>query len=550
MRLQSSPWPLVVGFALALQATAPQTPPRDPTEPPTGTASVSGRVVAADTGVPQREAAVTLVSRELQVTRRTATDEQGRYAFTDLPAGRYALNATPARYRPRYLSTSASGDAREHLVDLADGQAIEHLDVALERAGAMTGRVVDELGEPLANVRVSAEISGSGSAARVVAGGTTDDHGRFRLFGLRPGEYLLQTDGPRGSPTAAGDEPGEGYLPTYYPGTTNAAEAPVLELGRGQELTELEIRLVRSRTFRITGLVFGLDGTPAGGVLVRCLRTREDGSPAGGATGITRPDGTFQIADLSPGEYVLFATGLATSGGTGSDASAPVRLAITNTDMDNVTLSMTPGVTLRGQIVTDQGAVPAFGPAGLRVMTRADGALLMFARSQGEVLEDWTFEITGVRAPVVLRTAGRMGTGYRMMGVYYRGVEISDDFTEFREPTTPRELQIVIANRGASLSGVVTDAAGRPAPLVGVTLFPADRKQRSMVSVRNRSTRADESGHYVLDVLPPGDYLVAVVADTASISPTSFDILQRQARPVTLQRDEQKTLDLRVPEGD
>lgn len=547
MHLVSSLWPFVVGLGLLLQATSRQTPPRDPSAPLTGTASVSGRVVAGDTGVPQREAAVVLVSRELRVSRRTTTDEQGRYAFVDLPAGRYALNVAPARHRPRYLPTSASGDPRDRLVDLADGQEIEHLDVALDRAGAMTGRVVDELGEPLANVRVYAQSPRSDDTVRTSGGTSTDDYGRFRIFGMRSGEYLLQTEGPAGMSTTGSDDPGEGYLPTYYPGTTNRAEAPVLKLGRGEELTDLEIRLVRSRTFRITGLVFGLDGTPAGGVLVRCVQGRADGSPRS-STGITRPDGTFQIANLAPGEYVLFATSLNPSGGESGDASAPVRVAISSTDMDNLTLSMTAGVTLRGQIVTDQGAVPAFRPGGLRMMASADIALLTLARSQGEVLEDWTFEITGVRAPVVLRPQGRMETGYRLMGVYYRGVEISDDFTEFAEPTTPRELQIVIGNRGASLSGTITDAAGRPVPLAGVALFPAERTQRSLLSVRNRAARADESGHYTLDVLPPGDYLVAVVTDTSSISPTSFDALAQQARPVTLQRDEQKTMALRVPE--
>jgi len=546
---------LVVGLALHGQvSTYQQVPPRDATEPAKGTASLSGRVVAGDTGAPQREATVILSSRELSETRRTLTDAEGRYAFTELPAGRFALTVSPSPYRPGYLPTrNGLDDWRVRIVELADDQAIEHVDVALDRAGAMTGRVVDEFGDPMANIRVNALASGSGGAPRNLGSGLTmtDDHGRFRVFGLAPGDYYLKTDKPNQPPAPGTETHEEGYLPTYYPGTANAAEAPVLTLERGQELTELEIRLVRSRTFRITGLVFGLDGRPAGGARIMVTERREGGGMSGYSHS-ARPDGTFEIPNLAPGEYVLGAMTSTGMGRSDEEASAPVQVVIAGADVDNLSLSLTLGVTLRGQIVTDAGAVPVFQPTNLRVNAMTDLPSMLAARSQGAVNEDWTFEVPGVRAPVVLRTLGRIETGYRVMGVYYRGIEITEDFTEFREPTTPRELQVVISNRGATLNGTLTDAAGRPKPLGTVVLFPAEPEHRTTSSLRFRMARADESGHYSFDVLPPGDYLVAATDGSFRFNPLgdrqAFDALVPHASHVILQGEEQKTMDLRVPE--
>ncbi|MEO5739013.1 MAG: carboxypeptidase-like regulatory domain-containing protein, partial [Vicinamibacterales bacterium] len=54
-------------------------PPRDNAETPTGTARISGRVVAADTGTPIRRAQINVNSREAQFNRNVTTDSEGRY---------------------------------------------------------------------------------------------------------------------------------------------------------------------------------------------------------------------------------------------------------------------------------------------------------------------------------------------------------------------------------------------------------------------------------------------------------------------------------------
>src|SRR5687767_10764946 len=71
-----------------------QSPPRDGAgvPAPVGTARILGRVVSAENGVPLRRAQVRINAAEQRVTKVAMTDADGRYQFTELPAGRYSLN--------------------------------------------------------------------------------------------------------------------------------------------------------------------------------------------------------------------------------------------------------------------------------------------------------------------------------------------------------------------------------------------------------------------------------------------------------------------------
>ncbi len=177
-------------------------PPRDGAVPsePAGTSRISGRVVAADTGAPLRRAQVRISAAELRVNRSATTDAEGRYEFPDLPAGRYNVSVS----RSGFVSLSF-GQRRPfeqgRPLDLGSAQEADRIDFALPRGGVIAGRVTDELGEPLAGVRVQAmryqylpngrrqltPVSGGG----LFGGLLTNDLGEFRLYSLMPGTYVV-----------------------------------------------------------------------------------------------------------------------------------------------------------------------------------------------------------------------------------------------------------------------------------------------------------------------------------------------------------------------
>ena len=89
----------------------------------------------------------------------------------------------------RGIVASKSGYARNEFSPTPAGQPVE---IRLQRGAAISGRVIDELGEPVIGARVTAELrSGSPPRYRTVATTETDDRGEYRLATLPPAGYLV-----------------------------------------------------------------------------------------------------------------------------------------------------------------------------------------------------------------------------------------------------------------------------------------------------------------------------------------------------------------------
>jgi hypothetical protein len=183
MRSRATVFTIAV-LALAAAASAQPTAP----SPTTGTATVRGRIVAADTGKPLRRARIFFSSPELGGSPRTAnTNAEGRYEIKELPAGRYTVSADRSGYlQLRYGQRRPLEAARP--LQILDGQTIEHVDFALPRTGLITGHLTDEVGDAIAGATVFAmrseywigrrQLVPSGPPAR------TDDTGQYRVIGL------------------------------------------------------------------------------------------------------------------------------------------------------------------------------------------------------------------------------------------------------------------------------------------------------------------------------------------------------------------------------
>ena len=102
---------------------------------------------------------------------------------------------------------------------LQAGEVRSHVDIALARSVAISGRVVDEWGQPVAGVSVGRKhtVPRSGD----VPGRVTDDRGIFRVFGLEPGRYSVCTDpGPGLRQQLLGLPARSRSVPTCYPSAT------------------------------------------------------------------------------------------------------------------------------------------------------------------------------------------------------------------------------------------------------------------------------------------------------------------------------------------
>src|SRR5436190_15247598 len=240
-------------------------PPRDNQQKP-GSSVIRGRVFAADTGQPLRKAMVRAFAPELREQRLATTDEQGRYEMKELPAGRYSLNASKGSYVALSYGQTRPFEGGKPL-EILDAQTVEKVDFSLPRGAVITGRVLDEFGEPVADASVAPMRSvNQGGRKRMMPTGrmsSTNDIGEFRVYGLPPGQYYISATLRNGMMMMnAQTEDRSGYAPTYFPGTANVAEAQRLTVTIGQTLTDVNIALLPTRTSRVSGTAVDSQGRP------------------------------------------------------------------------------------------------------------------------------------------------------------------------------------------------------------------------------------------------------------------------------------------------
>src|SRR4030095_8378659 len=195
-----------VGCALsALARASAQVPsqrvPAAPAE--TGTGTIAGRVelVEMNQRTPLRRATVRLAGQRASL-RETLTDTEGRFSFAALAADNYRFDVVKPGFA---LASPTTGIDLDHNARLT-------VNVEAQRAGALSGRILEEHGLPVDQWQVMAVRIDVGKSASYTA--TTDDLGRFRVHSLPPGRYVIRAAQP-----AAADEH------VYYPGTTARAEA-------------------------------------------------------------------------------------------------------------------------------------------------------------------------------------------------------------------------------------------------------------------------------------------------------------------------------------
>jgi hypothetical protein len=183
---------------------------------------------------------------------------------------------------------------------------------------------------------------------------STDDLGGFRLFGLPPGTYRVcaVANGPDPRPY---DE-GEREVRTCAPSATRDSQADTIVLRR--EVSGVEIRVQRQRTFSVSGSVVDSAGAAVSGH-VGVINLDERGRGAW----TEAVDGQFVAKGLLPGQYVVQTTirGPANPGDTSPHPDAEMGLAtiqIDSGDVSDVTVTTAHAANLGGHVVLEGRALP------------------------------------------------------------------------------------------------------------------------------------------------------------------------------------------------
>lgn len=500
----------------------------------TGTGRIAGRVVAADTGAPIRRADVQLTAPETGV-KLARTDQEGRFDFRDLPAGRYSLGAS----RPGYVSVQY-GQRRAfepgRPIELADKQVVPRADIAMPRGGVIAGRITDEFGEPVAEAMISVmRRSWANGRRRLMPAGRTaqtNDLGQYRVYGLPPGEYYVSGSvrglerpmaGPGPGPASTALPPGfeTGYAQTYFPGAAGPAGAQAVTVAIAQEAQNTDFALLPVRLARVSGTVIGSEGKPLGSAMVVARPVEAAGiglgMPPGRPTG---PDGRFDIPGLAPGDYILQAhqvqvmtsdDGNATMvtrivGGPGGEReSASMPLAVTGEDLTGLVIVTSKGATASGRIRFDGEAPPPASSVRILAMPHESDGGPTF-NSPGPVKPDATFRLSGLLGRQSVRVIG-LPPAWRVEAIRLDGEDVTDAGIDFKPGSDATDIEITVTSKLTEVSGTVTAANGNPIKDYTVVVF-SDSPDHWVVPFTRwvGTSRPDQDGRFRVRSLPPGSY--------------------------------------------
>jgi hypothetical protein len=457
----------------------------------------------------------------------------------------------------------------------------------MARGAVLTGIVRNPEGQGVrgVSVTVSVFLRTATSAERQLGAlpfvSQTDSTGRYRLFGLAPGDYVVMarythgdvaaelttaadiqrvassiTPGNSattigGAPTSSSERrPTYDYTPVYYPGTPDPSRATMVSLVAAEEREGVDLQIGMVPTSIVEGVASGADGRPAVAHSLRLLR------PIGGNIEIagivrTEADGRFRFAGVPPGRYSIILT-------TDGSPTAPgfgqwLREEITVSEGRDVQVNvrMQPGVSVSGRVTPEAGdGASAMDLSGVRVWLTSDrdalSAKSSISRSDGQ------FTFAGVepgRYRVIAQLTGPMAAAQKwsVTSAVISGTEALDQFVAIQADVA--DVRVTVTDRLSEVAGLIRDGDGRPAVDYVIVAFPADRALWMWGSRRIAQARPSSDGKFVFSNLPAGDYLIGAVTDVESyqwFEPAFLDQLAATAAKFSLGPGEKKVQNLSI----
>ncbi len=510
--------------------------------------SIAGMVVKLASSEPLTKARVHLQSMEDRTRAiSTVTNAGGRFELKGIDPGRYRLTVSRAGFVTQEYGQKKSDDPGA-VLSLRPGQELKDLVFRLIPSGVIAGRILDEDGEPLPSINVTAAREVYSEGKRALSMGATvetNDLGEYRLFGLSPGRYFVSAVYPPWSRFAGAEDSGsseteqEGYAKMYYPGTVDIGKAISVVLRGGEEIPSTDILLRKVLTHRIRGRVSNqITGKPGAGTNVMLMpKTNRREWDSVQHANVEKQDGSFDIPEVLLGSYVLTALWF----DEGKIYSTRMSVEVGNADVEGLALTIAPGMNINGQIIWD--GKPSLEKEELTVRARpADSNFI--SRGSARVTRGNFFMLKDVGEGRYYAEVGGETRDCYMKGVEYGGSSaLEDGFAVVRG--APATLEITISSHGARIQGTVSDADRLPAAGVWVVVVP-DVGHRTQYRLYKTQT-TDQYGHFDLRGIPPGDYKLfswEEVALGAWEDPEFLNAFEEKGEKVALQEGDQKMLNL------
>jgi hypothetical protein len=452
----------------------------------------------------------------------------------------------------------------------------------------------------------AAEGRGGGGGRGARGGGAASGEGP--LFG-RGGRGQALLEEAQALQQQLQPEQAVAYAPVFFPGTTMPSTASPVSLGVGEERAGIDFQLQLVPTARVEGTVQSSDGTLPQGTQITLVPLDPGGAPSVPSIGTSstrvNQTGTFQFPTVNPGMYRLMARapiraelqagqnvtaasqgfGRGGRGGPGGQGQitqvlwASTDISVSGQNLANITLTLQPGMTVRGRVTFDGTNLPP--PADLtrvrvNVSPRGQQTGLAFGVPAAQVDATGSFTITGlapgsysINANLMPegggggrggggRGGGRGGTqvgAAPLQWVLRSAVTGAGDALDYGltiEPNQDPSVTLTFVDRTQEISGTIQDTTGRPTADFTIIVFPADKRYWLPQARRIRSSRPGTDGRFAFSGLPPGQYHLTAVTDVEPgewFNPDFLSQLLTASVAVTVGEGERKVQDLKVAGG-
>lgn len=574
--------------------------PRDVvTAPKAGTGVMSGSIVSDETEpTPVRRARITL-NPDGGNGWTTVSDDEGRFTFARLPAGRYVLKALKEGYVGVAFGARRVGGAGTP-IPVGDGQQVMGITLRMPRGAVITGVVRDERGRPLPTTGVDVlrrEVrNGMRMIVPFLTSQGTDDRGVYRIYGLPAGDYLVRANRvaagirqvstvdvqriragqlPRPEGTAPAGQappttPSRGYVPVYYPGTPDPLAASWVTLAAGEERSGVDIALVLVPNARLQGALTGpadLNLTTASVTLYPFLDQSLTATGTGSSTRLAiDAQGRYAAPALASGTYVITAAvngpvvrpdtpgAQSTGGGRGMAAQtiagvwvASETFIVQGADLD-VNLTLRPAARLSARVVFEGTSAPPSSLSGFRLTLKPVDTPTSDALSVAQ--PDGTLLASGLRpGRYALVPAVPPGSPWQIRSATHGEKDVLDAPVTIDASEEAVNVTVTFTDVVTEFTGTLQDATGLAATDYFVVVYPRDRSRWTPNSRWITAVRPGTDGRFVAKGLPAGDYFVGAVTDAEPgewFLPEFLEALVKASAPIALTPGRITVQDLKI----
>jgi protocatechuate 3,4-dioxygenase beta subunit len=307
--------------------------------------SVTGSVVESKSGEAVRKALVLLRRDPNLAAIGTLTDASGKFAFRHLEPGSYTVAVEKDGWVVARGSKTAS-------TTITAGQAAPGVTLKMLKTAAISGRVVDADGDPLAGATIQVVSEPARKGGPWNSGASTNDRGEYRAYHVAPGQYRIcavyagrarRMDVQMQSATPA-------YPRVCFPGNPHCS---VYTVEAGTDLQGVDFQMVAARAVNVRGHVI-VQGSERPMFLMVALQPATGTAESATPDAIVKDaDGKFEFQGVLPGRYRLTVTGV--SVGAEAKLGAAKMIDVADIDLNGVEVTLAPPKRIGGRVVVPEG---------------------------------------------------------------------------------------------------------------------------------------------------------------------------------------------------